>query len=372
MVIASPRYSPYFDHLHRRFAAELPLRLVVVYTHNSPRWKAADGGVYEKVFLGDERDQDEMVSTTIADHVREFRKGKRLIEVLKDCGASVFMTLGYRDPGRLRALRWAKTNGLLTFAWSDVNALGDAGHVGLRGLWKRQYVLSVDRLLHRWLVCGSRGIEYLTNYGVAANRIVRSPCEIDYSRFEKAVRADDFPVDRKRFLFCGRMVDGKRPLNVVRAFVKLAKELSEWDLIVLGDGPMLSEARQIVPKELVQRVRFEGFVRDADRVARIFAACQVLVHVPAHEPWGLVVNEAVASGLAVIASRAVGSAAELVTDGQNGLVIDHDDAPALETAMRQITQADVYARFGKASREKLRSWRKTADPVWGLREALRS
>ena len=84
---------------------------------------------------------------------------------------------------------------------------------------------------------------------------------------------------------------------------------------------------------------------DPERLRDVYAACEVLV-VPSlrtrtfREPWGLVVNEAMNRGLAVIASDQVGAAAGgLVRDGANGLVIGAGDAPALARAIEQLAQS---------------------------------
>jgi glycosyltransferase involved in cell wall biosynthesis len=83
-------------------------------------------------------------------------------------------------------------------------------------------------------------------------------------------------------------------------------------------------------------------VLDREPLRAVYAGCETLV-IPSiatrtfREPWGLVVNEAMNRGLAVIASDAVGAAAGgLVRDGENGLLVPAGDAAALAAAIRRL------------------------------------
>jgi hypothetical protein len=85
-----------------------------------------------------------------------------------------------------------------------------------------------------------------------------------------------------------------------------------------------------------------------------------------------VINEAVAAGLAVVASDMVGAAADLVRDGVNGRIFLHGNLESLSECLRDATAAEQSKRFGANSIEVLAQWRKLADPVDGLKKALRS
>jgi glycosyltransferase involved in cell wall biosynthesis len=101
----------------------------------------------------------------------------------------------------------------------------------------------------------------------------------------------------------------------------------------------------------------------AEELRNLYAASDVLV-VPSietrtfREPWGLVTNEAMNQGLAVIASDAVGAAAGgLVRDGQNGLVVAAGDGAGLAGAMRRLTaDAALRARLGQTGEQDVRAY----------------
>ena len=90
-----------------------------------------------------------------------------------------------------------------------------------------------------------------------------------------------------------------------------------------------------------------------------------------YEPWGLVINEAAAAGLAIVASDVVGAAAELVQDGVNGRLFPIRDHEALTTALLDVTAPDRIDAMRASSAAVLADWRTRGDPVSGLRRALK-
>jgi glycosyltransferase involved in cell wall biosynthesis len=76
-----------------------------------------------------------------------------------------------------------------------------------------------------------------------------------------------------------------------------------------------------------------------------------------HETWGVVVNEAAASGLPLVLSDRVGAARDLVRDGENGFVVPADDVRAAADALRKLrSDGALRRRMGERSRELVRDW----------------
>jgi glycosyltransferase involved in cell wall biosynthesis len=147
-----------------------------------------------------------------------------------------------------------------------------------------------------------------------------------------------------RFLFVGRPVAGKGLPVLAAAWRSAGLEPDDAALVLAGvgadsgafDAPALSLG-PLAPEQL----------RD------VYAACDVLI-VPSvatrtfREPWGLVVNEAMNQGLAVIATDAVGAAAGgLVRDGANGLIVPAGDEHALAGAIAKLAR-EPQLRLGMA------------------------
>jgi glycosyltransferase involved in cell wall biosynthesis len=124
-----------------------------------------------------------------------------------------------------------------------------------------------------------------------------------------------------------------------------------------------------VPERLRGRVTFTGFLQMQD-VRCCYHLSQVLVHPSEFEPWALVINEAAAAGMAIIATYVTGAAVELVRDNVNGYLISPGSQRELEDALLAFSDAATLERFRSASMRRLEEWRLAADPIDGLRKAV--
>jgi glycosyltransferase involved in cell wall biosynthesis len=152
----------------------------------------------------------------------------------------------------------------------------------------------------------------------------------DLKRFEVIERKEK----RERvFLFSGSLIARKGVDLLASAFVRLAGEVSNVRLRIVGDG----ELRQSMMQKLApvsERVEFVGF-RDWEELPREYAVGDVLCVPSRYDGWGLVVPEGLASGLPVIATDRMGAALEFVRTGRNGWLISAGDEEALLAAMRE-------------------------------------
>jgi glycosyltransferase involved in cell wall biosynthesis len=95
---------------------------------------------------------------------------------------------------------------------------------------------------------------------------------------------------------------------------------------------------------------------DEDELARRYAEADVFALLSRHEPWGVVVNEAAASGLPLVLSDRVGAACDLLRDGENGYLVPAEDVRAAADALRKLTDPELRRRMGERSRELVRAW----------------
>jgi glycosyltransferase involved in cell wall biosynthesis len=115
----------------------------------------------------------------------------------------------------------------------------------------------------------------------------------------------------------------------------------------VGSGPEEERLRQLADGD--DRILFPGY-RDGACKTAWYAAADLFVFPSLHDPWGLVVNEAMAFGLPIIASDAAGCVPDLLQD--NGLVVPAGDTDALEDALAQLLRAKTRRRaMGNSSRE---------------------
>jgi glycosyltransferase involved in cell wall biosynthesis len=364
--------APYRLHFHRRVAREihaLELRTILHFDTLATGWAVDPTPDVGPVVLGHPRYAR---AGTLARLVRQVVKARALVRWLRGHAPAAVVVGGYAYLPSIAAILWCRARRVPVLLWADSNIHGDRAR-GLKRLLKRAALTRLLARVNAVLVCGSLGAAYFQRYGVSRERIFYCPNEPDYTLYDPsrpAAPGPDLPGGRRRFVCSGRLILVKRFGDAIDAFVRVADVLPEWDLVIVGDGPMRSAWEARVPERLRGRVRFLGFVADQETLAGIYRRCDCLVAPSAYEAWALVLNEAAAAGLAIIASDVVGAAPELVRPGVNGEIVPVGDVDALVDAMRRTAERIDEARA--ASPGVLREWRDRADPVAGLRAALRA
>lgn len=170
--------------------------------------------------------------------------------------------------------------------------------------------------------------------------------------------------DRVTILFVGRLVPAKNPETLIRAWMLVEQRGVNAQLVLVGDGPLRKALEQYAVSNGLRRVIFAGFVEPV-RTAEFYAAADVFVLPSSYETWGAVVTEAMAASLPVITTRWVGSAVDLVRDGENGYVLDTVTADTLARAMLAlIEQPGLRQSMGARSREMV--------TLWGFSEGTRN
>ena len=242
----------------------------------------------------------------------EWQKGKRMIEYLRDNDVRAVICNGYRYISYLRIIRYCRRAGIPFFYRNDSNIRCEA-----RLRPAKQFVKS---RLYGWLLrqtvgvmpMGKYGDEFFLKYGADPRRLYRVPCwpdfdafaRVDQNQLEGFRRKFRLSADRRYILYSGRLVPKKRVDLLIDAFAAVAAERPEWDLLIVGDGQLREELHRRVPDAQRQRVVWIGFLQLSECVTA-YHASDVLVLPSDQEPWALVVQEAMAAGLAVIASDAV-------------------------------------------------------------------
>jgi glycosyltransferase involved in cell wall biosynthesis len=197
---------------------------------------------------------------------------------------------------------------------------------------------------------------------------VQCPYFVDNERFaadadrlcrERASLRDRWgiPPEAFCFLFAGKLIEKKRPLDILRALSSLKAKSPPVHLLVVGEGPLRAEAEQLARRERLP-VTFAGFLNQT-QIGQAYAAADVLV-LPsdAGETWGLVVNEAMLFGRPAIVSDRVGCWPDLVLEGETGLRFSFGDEKKLAEAMtRFVDKPEEAHRMGARARDRvLRSY----------------
>lgn len=160
-----------------------------------------------------------------------------------------------------------------------------------------------------------------------------------------------------RYFYAGRLEPFSGVDVLIRAFNRLALQYGDVELQILGDGSQRRYLERLVVESARSRVRFHGVV-PREQVPGVFAQSDILVHPNHGQGWGMVVNEALAAGMPVIASKAVGAAEALVVDGVNGFLLER---PTDEDGFRH--RMEFFAESRDRLPEFIANARKTATGI---------
>lgn len=165
------------------------------------------------------------------------------------------------------------------------------------------------------------------------------PNGVDVARFRGAEPfGEEVDPTRPLVLFVGRLEERKGARDAVRAFVRLKTTQPRARMVIVGDGPARGSCEAAVPPALRGDVRFLGRVSDEDvprwfRTAEIFLAPSL-----GGESFGIVLLEAMAAGVAVVASDIDGYRSS-VTDGRNGRLVRPGDIVGLAHVCDELLAA---------------------------------
>jgi glycosyltransferase involved in cell wall biosynthesis len=153
------------------------------------------------------------------------------------------------------------------------------------------------------------------------------------------------------FMYAGRFSAGKGLDYLLDAFAALQQANgAEMSLLLVGDGVDEGHLRARCAEEGIENVAFVGF-QDADSLPRLYAVADVFVFPTLGDTFGMVVTEAMACGLPVIATSSVGEIRERVTEGVNAFVVPPATSDALRDRMMVLaTDRELRTKMGEASR----------------------
>ena len=149
-------------------------------------------------------------------------------------------------------------------------------------------------------------------------------------------QAADLALPPKYFLYVGRLATEKNLPTLLRAFANYRQTGGTFDLLLAGDGP-LREALPALAREL-KVAGYTKFVgnKTAQELPPYYAFATAFVLPSISEPWGLVVNEAMAAGLPVFISNRCGCAEDLVSEGENGYLFSPESEAEISACMQRI------------------------------------
>jgi glycosyltransferase involved in cell wall biosynthesis len=280
----------------------------------------------------------------------------RLWRKLNELAPDVLLVPGYASAPALCAALWGRTHSCRAILMSESN----------RDDYTRQWWVErakrtlVTFLFDRAVVGGKRAKHYMASLGLTGPAVALGYDVVDNRAFSTQTDLIRMSGPGRQgalatpyFLYVGRLAPEKNIAVLIQAFDSYRKAGGVWNLLLVGDGPLAGDLRKRASSLACSgAICFAGH-QTGEELARHYAYATCFVLPSTREPWGLVVNEAMAAGLPVIVSSRCGCADDLVEPSANGFLIDPENPEALRRCMQEISAMPIsaLASMGARSRE---------------------
>ena len=285
----------------------------------------------------------------------QLRLAWKLWQHLSKLDPDVVLVPGYYTLPAIAAALWAQMHQRLSILMTESTA-GDHERVG----WKEAAKSLLIRSLFGAAVTGGRAHQrYLLQLGFPSDRIagyydvVENDLVAGRTSELRHRSRRDFDLPETYFLYVGRLAPEKNVRSLIDAWISYRHNGGIWPLVLVGDGPEAATLRSLsATSRFASEIHFAGH-KDSQALHPFFAFAGCFVLPSTREPWGLVVNEAMAAGLPVIVSDRCGCAEDLVDAPRNGFTFDPSQPEQLLNRLHEIgnTSLERLASMGLRSSE---------------------
>jgi glycosyltransferase involved in cell wall biosynthesis/GT2 family glycosyltransferase len=347
VVVVSPEPTPYRAPLFDRVARAEGIDLTVIYAAHSVAHRAwSVEPAHRHVFL---RGFSVPGAERLLRHQYPVTPGTA--GALRQAQPDVVVVSGWSTFASQSAIAWCRAHRV------PYVLLVESHDLGPRAAWRQALKGAiVPRLLRgaaNVLVVGSAARDSVAARGATSVR--RFANTIDVAAWTARAqslernRADDDVL----VLSVARLVADKGIDDLIRALADSGDP--RLRLVVAGDGPE-REALVQLAAELGVRLTILGHVAEAE-LAQLYVDADVFALLSRHEPWGVAVNEAAASGLPLVLSDRVGAASDLLAPGRNGFLVPAGDVQEAAAGLKLLAgNPALRHELGARSRELVRDW----------------
>jgi glycosyltransferase involved in cell wall biosynthesis len=343
--------SKLFSEIHQSMRREHPESAFLV--AHIALYEASRGSMQDQKSFPYEYPYEVLFNKSL-DQVGFKERLKSLFATFNTFKPTVLNVTGWFDWAQVLLMVYARSKGVKIVLSSESSTL-DHHRSALKEKIKKQIVSMADA----FFCFGKTSAEYLAALGISKNKIaVSNAAVIDETfvrqSYDAAVSQNKINSNtrEKTFVYVGRLAAEKNLTMLLQVFLKIqaSVQAGTWKLLFVGDGPERRNLENLAANSTKpENITFAGGFPWYE-VPAWLAQSDVLILPSTSEPWGLVVNEAMVCGLPVIVSQTCGCVSDLVSEGENGFIVDPETAASLETAMTFfVNNPDQINEMGLAS-----------------------
>jgi len=264
----------------------------------------------------------------------------KVIVTIWQYNPDVIITAGYDSLAYWQAFLYCKIFKKKYILWNESSLLSVGSIKGIRGLLKRFIIKGSNN----YVAFGTKAKEYLEFLGANPKNVFTSVNTVDLEYFRgeflKLKKDRNLFAKRKKypkilFLFVGQLIKRKGVIQILSA-LDILKD-NEIGLLIIGDGPEENKLKNYCRENNLDNVFFEEF-KQQEELAKYYSLTDIFILPSFEEVWGLVVNEALASGLYVLCSKYSGSAYDLIKEGWNGKIFNPNNIDEIVNLIKQTKE----------------------------------
>ncbi len=266
-------------------------------------------------------------------------KQKKLNAALRKKNYQFIIVNGYADIIRIEAIRYAKKKSIPYAIETDTQL--SIPHNPMKRMMKEILLTYIFRGNVYGFAGGTRQTELFRHYGMREDRIKIMPMTVNTQEFRnialmetKEYYKEKYGFNGKRVvLYVGRFAQEKNIPLIIKASAMLAQKHDDFKVCLVGKGDEKRKLASLVDEYGMNEVIGFYPYKQMPELAEWYSCADVFVLASSFEPWGLVVNEALACRIPAIVSDKVGAGDDLIIDGKNGTVFPDNNVGALCAAI---------------------------------------
>ena len=339
--IIPPYRVPLYEYIYQ--GGNFDLKLIALAESEANReWKTAKGQI--------------KINYMVLPGIHKFIRNKEIAihlnwglwKAISRYNPDIVITSGYDMLAYWEAFLYCKVFKKKYVLWNGTTLLSAGRINGFIGRIKQMIIGGADR----YIAYGKKAAEYLTHMGASKGHIHVGINTVDMNWFRKKAKEfhqdENLRKERSRYpkllmLYVGQLIKRKGIYQLLKALSELHDP--NVGLLIVGSGPQGRELKEFCKDQNLENVYFEGF-QQQEALLRYYSLADVLILPSFKEVWGLVVNEALASGSYVLCSNYAGAAYDLIKEGWNGKLFDPHSIEEFLILIRKAKEQieDIRAR----------------------------
>jgi glycosyltransferase involved in cell wall biosynthesis len=284
-----------------------------------------------------------------------------ILNQIKSFKPDIVNLTGYYDIASWIVLFYCKLKGIKTIL-SNESTEGDHSRNNIKELCKSLIIRQFDGFFNfgtlsknYLLTLGAKAEKMLVNRNCVDNELLKK--NYSESILSRPDRQSALNLSKNNFIFVGRLIEFKNLFFLLECFSEAQKQSEkDWGLIILGDGEQKVSLQNFVKEQNIKNVSFQNGV-SWQEVPEYLALSDVFVLPSYSEPWGLVVNEAMACGMPVLVSEKCGCAIDLVQNGKNGFTFSTYDKNQLTSLLLKFMNNELDSlKMGESSEQIIKDY----------------